>query len=131
MLRFHRGYFFITLSLLIVETIIAIFIHDHFIRPYAGDFLVVILIYCFVRSFWNVPVLKLAIGVLLFSYAVEVSQYLKLISHLGLQHSRLAVIILGKSFQWLDLIAYTLGILLVLWIEKMLSEKRQISIHHS
>ena len=124
MFSFQKGYALIAFSLFLVEAVIALFLHDRFIRPYAGDFLVVILIYCFLKSFLNAPVLKVAVGVLLFSYVVEISQYLKLIEHLGLQHSRLAVIILGKSFQWFDLLAYTLGIALVLLVEKTRLNKR-------
>ena len=33
----------------IIEAIIAVFIHDNFIRPYFGDVLVVVLIYCFIK----------------------------------------------------------------------------------
>ena len=39
------------IGLFIVETLIALFVRDAFIRPYMGDILVVILIYCFVRIF--------------------------------------------------------------------------------
>jgi len=116
--RFQKEYALLVVLLFIVEGVIALFVRDRFIRPYGGDFLVVILIYCFLKSFWDIPVLKLAIAVLLFSYAVEFSQYLKLINLLGFQHSRIAVLVLGKSFQWFDLLAYTLGIASVLLVER-------------
>jgi hypothetical protein len=58
----------------------------------------VILIYCTVRTFWKGSSLKVAMAVLLFAYAVEFSQYFGLISYLGLQNSRLAMVIMGKSF---------------------------------
>src|SRR5580765_7095366 len=99
MFSFQKGYALLAFSLLLMEVFIALFVHDRFIRPYGGDFLVVILIYCFLKSFWNAPVGKVALSVLVFSFVVELSQYLKLINHLGLQHSRLAVVVLGKSFQ--------------------------------
>ncbi len=38
------------LFLLLTELFIGIFVHDRFIRPYAGDVLVVILIYTFLRA---------------------------------------------------------------------------------
>lgn len=126
MFSFQKGYALIAFSLLMMEVFIALFVHDRFIRPYGGDFLIVILIYCFLKSFWNAPVVKVAARVLLFSYVVEFSQYLKLINHLGLQHSRLAVLILGKSFQWFDLLAYTLGIALVLLVEKVRGSKNTV-----
>jgi hypothetical protein len=119
MLRFHKIYFLLTLLLLLIEILIAAFAHDQFIRPYVGDFLVVIFLYCLLRSFFKTSYLTVALAVLLFSYVVEVSQYFHLINHLGLQHSRLAHLILGSGFEWLDLVAYTLGIALVLWVERI------------
>jgi len=92
--------------------------HDKIIRPYVGDLLVVILLYCLLKSFVNISVLKAAIFVLLFSYIVEFLQYLNLIKYLGLQKSRLANIILGNYFEWIDLLAYTFGIAIVVLVEK-------------
>ena len=88
--------------------------------PHVGDFLVVILIYCTVRTFWKGSSLKVALAVLLFAYAVEFSQYFGLINLLGLQSSRLAMVIMGKSFQWYDMLAYTLGIIVVILFEKVI-----------
>jgi hypothetical protein len=107
MIRFHKTYFLLTLLLLLVEILIAAFAHDRFIRPYVGDFLVVIFLYCLLRSFFKTPYIPVALAVLLFSYVVEVSQYFHFINHLGLQHSRLAHLILGSGFEWFDFIAYT------------------------
>lgn len=119
MIKFNRAYFILTLLLFMVEFIIGADVHDEIIRPYGGDFLVVILIYCLVKSFLNTPVLQTAISVLLFAYMVEISQYFHLVSHLGLQHSRVAKILLGTSFSFTDLLAYTLGILLVIVVENI------------
>lgn len=134
MVKFDPWYFFIAIVLFVVEIIIAVFINDSFVRPYFGDFLVVIFIYCFIRSFWNGSVNKTALWVLLFSYSIEVSQHFKFIKFIGLEKSKAAKLILGSSFAWCDIIAYTLGILFVLIVEKLqvtgirkpeLSSKRQ------
>jgi hypothetical protein len=124
MFSFQKNYFFFTILLLLIEVFIAVYIHDRFVRPYIGDLLVVILIYCFLKNFWNASVLKVAVSVLLFAFAVEASQYFNLINHLGLQNSRLSKIILGSSFHWFDMLAYTLGIILVIGIEKMRMKER-------
>lgn len=116
-MKFNPRYFVYTILLFITEVLIALFVHDQFIRPYIGDFLVVILIYCFVKSFLNTPVLPTALGVLLFAYTVELLQYFHIVEVLGLQHSRAARIIIGSSFEWQDLLAYTLGILAVVLVE--------------
>lgn len=118
MFYFQKNYFLPAVLLFIIEVAIAFFVHDRFVRPYVGDFLVVIFLYCFFKSFLNSSNSKVALGVLLFSYVIEASQYFHLIKRLGLQHAWLARLILGSGFEWLDLIAYTLGILMVLAIEK-------------
>jgi hypothetical protein len=42
-----------------------------------------------------------------------------LLSHLNLQNNTIAKLVLGSTFQTSDLIAYTLGIITVLIIEKI------------
>ncbi|HEX2609163.1 MAG TPA: DUF2809 domain-containing protein [Flavisolibacter sp.] len=118
MFRFHKGYFLLTILLFFIEVLIALYVRDRIVRPYVGDFLVVILIYYFVQSFRKCPVVPLAIGVLLFAYAVEVLQYFNLVDRLGLGRSKLALVILGSSFEWIDLVAYTTGIVAVVLSEK-------------
>lgn len=118
MLHFNPSYFLTFLLLFFTEILIALYVHDEFIRPYLGDFLVVILIYCFVRAFINTSVLAAAIGVLLFSYMIEILQYFQIMEVLGLQHIKLARIIIDTDFSWLDMLAYTLGITFMILAEK-------------
>ncbi len=120
MFRFHSGYFIAAFVLFIVEVLIALYVNDSFIRPYLGDVLVVILIYCFIRTFFNTPVLATTIGVLAFSFLIEILQYFQIVHHLGLQHNKLARIVIGTSFAWEDLIAYAVGGTLILLVEKKL-----------
>ena len=120
-LKFNRQYFILAVLLFVIEILIALFAHDKIIRPYIGDFLVVILIYCFLKSFINTPVLATALSVLILSYVVEILQLFNLIGRLGLQNPGLARVILGSSFEWIDLVAYTIGIGLVLFIEKIVA----------
>ncbi len=123
-LRFSWLYFTLTMLIFTTEVLIAVFLHDAFIRPYVGDFLVVILIYCFVRSFLQAPVVPVALSVLAFSYVVETLQYFKVVELLGLKHSRIANIVIGNYFAWSDIIAYTLGIGCTLLMEKVKLSKR-------
>lgn len=118
-LGFHKWYFALAVLLFAIEFIIGADFHDKVIRPYGGDFLVVILMYCFIKSFINTSPFKTAISVLLLSYIVEVSQYFHVVGLLGLQHSQLAKILLGTSFSFTDLLVYTLGIGLVILIEHL------------
>ena len=124
MFRFHKGYFLLAVALFFVEVGIGLLVHDDFIRPYFGDTLVVVLIYCFLKSFLKTAVIPTAIAVLLFSYAIEVLQYFDLIGLLQLENNRVAKCVLGNSFEWVDFIAYTAGVLLVITIEKGISAYR-------
>ena len=119
MLRFNKSYFLLALSLLGIEAYIGIYMHDTIIRPYGGDFLVVILLYCLVKSFINSRVLLTAAWVLVFAYTIEISQYFHMVSILGLQRFKLATLLLGTSFSFIDLLTYTLGILLVIIVENL------------
>jgi hypothetical protein len=122
---FNRKYFFIASILFIIEVLIALYVRDRFIRPYVGDFLVVILLYCAVRAFVKISPIKIAIGVLLFSYTIELLQYFKLVDRLGLADNRLARTVIGYGFEWLDMLAYTLGIIPVLLLENTGTKNRR------
>ncbi|MBN8649943.1 MAG: DUF2809 domain-containing protein [Cytophagales bacterium] len=126
MLKFNKTYFGLTVLLFVVEVLIALFVHDNFIRPYVGDVLVVILIYCFVKSFLDLPEFVLAIGVLLFAFAIEFLQYIKIVHVLGLEKSELMRTVIGTSFAWLDLLAYVVGIGIVLMAERYIWQKQLV-----
>jgi len=116
---FSKTYFISFLLLLVTEILIALYLNDEIIRPYIGDLLVVILIYCFVKSFFATPVVPTAIAVLLFAYAIEMLQYFQIVKLLGLQHSTFARVVIGTSFEWIDMLAYTAGALLIVFVEKV------------
>jgi hypothetical protein len=117
MFTFNTKYLYCTLTLFLIEACIAVFINDSFIRPFIGDVLVVILIYCFVRTFWNIRPFIVASSVLAFSYTIEFLQYFDFVKKLGLQNNKILAIALGSTFDWKDIIAYTIGIIIVIWLE--------------
>jgi len=123
MLTFNIKYFFLTILIFIAEVLIALFVHDTIIRPYIGDVLVVILIYCFIKSFLKLPVLAVAVFVLLFSFGIEFLQYLNIVEKLGLQESKIARTVIGTSFAWIDLVCYIAGIIIILIAEKAFAKK--------
>lgn len=125
MLTFNKRYFFFALALFITEVLIALYAHDRIVRPYVGDYLVVFLLYCGVRTFFNISPLKLSIGVLLFSYLIEVLQYFNLVGLLGLEKNEVATVVIGHSFEWIDLLAYTLGTLTILVLERKGNRKTE------
>lgn len=118
MITFNKYYFGLAILLLIVEILIALYVHDTIIRPYIGDVLVVILIYCVIKSFLKLPVFPVAVFVLLFSFSIEFLQYLQIVEKLGLQNSTIAKTVIGTSFAWIDILCYIVGICIVLISEK-------------
>ncbi len=118
MFRFRKKYLLLAVILFVIEVVIALYVRDGFIRPYFGDYLVVMLVYCFVMSFFDLPVKWACIGVLLFAYAVEVMQYLNVVELLGLGNNNTARTVIGVSFEWLDMLAYTLGVATIYLLEK-------------
>lgn len=123
MIRFHKTYFLLAVLLLITEVLIALYVRDSIIRPYVGDFLVVMLVYCFIRAFLNGLVKSIAIFTLLFAYLVEFAQYLNVLEWLGLEKNRFARVVLGSSFEWIDMLAYTLGVVFILIAERVFGKK--------
>jgi hypothetical protein len=117
MLTFNKKYFLFSFLLFLIEVLIALFVRDRFIRPYVGDFLVVILIYCGLRTFINRSPGKMAVGVLIFSFVIEFLQYFQIVDRLGLSENVVAKTVIGYGFEWWDMVAYTLGIGLVLFLE--------------
>jgi hypothetical protein len=117
MFKFHPKYFYTTILLFLVEVFIGVFVHDGFIRPFGGDVLAVILIYCFIKSFWKIRPNVTIAAVLIFACIVEGLQYLNIVDILGIRQYKLLVIILGSSFDWNDILAYFTGSTIVWWWE--------------
>ena len=126
MWHFNKIYFRLTVILFLIEVAIALFIKDRFIRPYLGDVLVVILIYCFVKSLVKISVHKAAALVLLFAFCIEILQYINIVEKLKLQHNTVAKTVIGTSFSWEDILAYLAGILIVIAVENRFNKKKQL-----
>lgn len=105
-------YTIVFIILIIIETLIALYVRDNFIRPYVGDMLVVVLIYCFIRIFIPYKLKLLPLYIFIFALAVEVTQHFNLIGVLGLSESYLAHCIFGSSFDFKDILCYALGCLI-------------------
>ena len=117
-LTFNQKYFYLTVVLFLIEVFIALFINDQFIRPFVGDVLVVILIYCFVKSFWKVRANVAALSVFGFACAIEGLQYLNLVDILGLRQNKILATIIGTTFDLKDILAYALGTAIILVWER-------------
>lgn len=103
--------------ILVIEIGIGIYVRDAFVRPYVGDALVVVLIYCFVRLFIPRGLPWLPVYVFAFACFIEILQYFRLVDLLGLTNP-VARIILGSTFDFKDIISYAAGCVFILIMSK-------------
>lgn len=108
-MRWSWKYAFITLLLLGIEILIALFVRDRFIRPFLGDVLVVVLLYAACRTILKSASVKVVLGVVLFAFLVEIAQYFQLSEKLNLADQSIGQIILGSTYDPLDLLADFIG----------------------
>lgn len=97
--------------LLVVELVIAIAVHDSFVRPYLGDSLAVLLVYAALRAVTRLAPLLAAALAFCLAALIEFGQFIGLLNILGLQDSLIARTLLGTGFDPQDFIAYAAGAL--------------------
>jgi hypothetical protein len=124
---FYPRYFNVALVIFVMEVLIALYVKDKFIRPYVGDVLVVIMIYCFIRAYVDASAIKVSAFVLTFAVTLEILQYFQLIDLIGLRHNKLARIVIGTKFEWLDLVAYVVGTAIVIVVERIKDRRKRAS----
>lgn len=123
--HFKRKYFLLSVILFAGEVFIALFLKDRIIRPLIGDALIVVLIYCFIRTFLNASSWKIALFVFLFACSIEILQYFDYVARLHLEDNRILSAALGRTFEWSDFAAYFVGFLLILAVEKFTNGNRR------
>lgn len=120
LIKLNKGYFIAFILLFIIETIIALFIHDTLIRPFVGDIFIIILLYCFTKSFINKKIVLLPFYLFCFAVVIEVLQYFHFAEKLHLENNTILRIILGSVFDWKDILCYFIGmIILFIWQSKV------------
>lgn len=116
-LKLNKPYLTIALILFLIELWIAFFIKTGFIRYTFGDYLVVILMYVIIRGCTNLKIWTAALFVLVTAYGIELLQLTSFLSYFNLEDSFTAKLIFGSTFSISDLVAYTLGVVTVLFFE--------------
>ncbi len=114
----RKPYIIIFLVIFAVETCIALFVHDDFVRPYIGDVIVMWAVYCFAQIILGgrFGSYKVAVGSLIFAFFVELLQKFRIVDVLGIKSPILRTII-GTSFAPADLVCYLAGTAVtVAWI---------------
>jgi len=118
-MKINKKYIISFFVLFIIEALIALFVHDNFIRPYIGDILVIILMYTFIRGVIDKKIKILPIYLFLFALFVEVMQYFKVIELLNLENNKVASIIMGTSFDIKDILCYFIGSMILIIYENI------------
>lgn len=112
----NTNYLLGSMLLLLIEILIALFAHDDFIRPILGDYIATLLVFCLLASFMKLSITKIAVLALVISYTIEGLQYLSILKLLRLDKFKMLNIVVGNSFSWIDMLAYTMAIVTVLSI---------------
>lgn len=122
-LKRRIGYVAATVLLIVTEVLIALYVHDDFVRPYVGDVLVVIAVYCAVRIFIPVKCKLLPLYVFIFAGGVELLQYFDLVGKLGLENNVFLKTLLGSVFDVKDIVCYAVGCMALGIYEIMIRKK--------
>lgn len=120
--RFHKTYALLFVILLVTEILIAVYAEDKMLRGFAGDVLVIGLIYCFILMLFEVNKKQTIIGIGVFALLVEISQAFHLVEKLGFQNNKFFTTILGTHFDFNDIWAYVAGCALI-WMLEFYDEK--------
>ncbi|NRD20725.1 DUF2809 domain-containing protein [Winogradskyella eckloniae] len=120
-IQFNKYYLGLAHFLFLVELAIAFTLKTGFIRHTFSDYLVVILLYAIIRGCTNMSVWASSLVVLIIAFGIEFLQLTPFLAYFNLQDSYTAKLIFGSTFQFTDLVAYTLGIVTVLVVEKSIT----------
>ena len=122
-MKIHLKYFITFILLLIIEILIARYATG-FLRHTIGDYLAVMFVYTFIKSFFKIAIEKAAIITLVISYIIEFLQLSNLQNWYPSEYTKTFKLILGTSFSVGDLVAYTLGIGTIILVEKSFKKDR-------
>lgn len=120
----NKKYLTYFIIIFILESFIAIFVKDNFIRPYLGDVLVIILIYCFINIFLKIEIKLLPLYIFIFAVIIELLQYINILKLLNLDNILILKIIIGSTFDIKDIICYFVGMIILFLWQKISSRQK-------
>ncbi|MBR6531865.1 MAG: DUF2809 domain-containing protein [Clostridia bacterium] len=106
--KMRLGFLAVFVLLFAIEVLIALFIHDSFVRPYVGDMIVTVVVWSFARIIIPDKFRLMSLYVMVFAVLVEVGQYFNYVEILGITNPIL-VTMMGTSFAWADIACYAVG----------------------
>ena len=121
--KFYYKSFLIAIFIFVVEVLIATELKNiFFVRAYLGDVFVVMLMYYFIKAFFDFNPTKFIVGIFIFSCLIEFAQYFHFGELMGFKDNRIVMIMLGNSFSWLDILCYFAGCVILFLITNIKSE---------
>ncbi len=129
----RKKLFFLSLSLflfILCVLIVILFSSNPFIRGFLGDAVIVMLLYSSAKSVRDFDSIWLCVGIIIFAYLIEISQYFKIITLLGFEENLFTRIIFGSVFDPLDLLAYTIGGIMIYILDINIIKKYDFIIYN-
>lgn len=108
-MKIRAPYLLAAFFLVAVEVFIAAFVHDGFVRPYLGDTIATILVYVVLMVFPAVTSNWAIMGALVVSFLVEWMQFIHMLEYVGMENNKMAVLFFGSAASWEDVVAYSIG----------------------
>lgn len=107
---YKKRLIFLTVFVLLfaLEALIAVYVHDDFVRPYVGDMIVTVVVWAFARTIFPDKFNLMSVYVMIFAIFVEIGQYFNYVDLLGITNPVL-VTMMGTSFAWADIACYAVG----------------------
>lgn len=99
--------------MVVIVIIIGLYASGPVWRGFAGDVIIVILLFYFVKVFSSKPSWMVALSVLALSFFIELVQFFQVLDVFGIESELLRGMI-GSVFDWLDLLAYLIGFIVCL-----------------
>ncbi|MEE9408913.1 MAG: DUF2809 domain-containing protein [Polaribacter sp.] len=119
MIKFNKIYFLLFVAIFLLEVYIAKYTRG-FIRHTVGDYFAVMFVYTLLKSVFKISIEKAVLITFVVSFIIEFLQLSNLQNNFPQAYEKTLKIILGTSFSIGDLIAYTLGIISIIIIEKLI-----------
>jgi hypothetical protein len=126
MIRFNKIYFTFFLVLFLIEILIAKYATG-FLRHTIGDYLAVMFVYTFIKSIFKISIEKAILITFSIAYIIEFLQLTDLQKMYPSEYTTTFKMILGTSFSFGDLVAYTLGVITIYLIENYLRKVKTSS----
>lgn len=124
MTKSQRAYLAATLAAFTAIVIIALFVNDRIVRPYIGDILAAMFLYCIARIFVKKrPPVLLPLYVFLAAVCVELAQLFDVLSLFGIGNNRVLRIVLGGTFDFADIALYFVGAAVMLVVQILETRK--------